>query len=172
MRSKMIIPAVCLLLAAALMLAAGCTGTAEEPRAAPGDNVSVDYTVSFLNGTVYESSVGRDPLTFTLGKGRVIPGFDKAVTGLAVNESVNVTIPVEEAYGEHNPALVSYVDRSLLPNDTAVGQRFIQMNNNTYVMFTVAAMNETTVTMDANHPLVGKDLRFSITLLSLQKAAA
>ncbi|WP_342676586.1 peptidylprolyl isomerase [Methanofollis sp. UBA420] len=167
----MIIPAACLLLAA-LMLVAGCTGTAEKPRAAPGDNVSVDYTVSFLNGTVYESSVGRAPLTFTLGKGKVIAGFDKAVIGLAVNESVNVTIPVEEAYGEYNPALVTYATRSLLPKDTAVGQRFIQMNNNTHAMFTVTAMNETTVTMDANHPLAGKDLNFSITLLSLQKAAA
>ncbi|WP_298667452.1 peptidylprolyl isomerase [uncultured Methanofollis sp.] len=167
----MIIPVVCLLLAA-LMLAAGCTDMAEKPRAAPGDNVSVEYTVSFLNGTVYESSVGREPLTFTLGKGRMIPGFDKAVTGLAVNESVNVTIPMEEAYGEYNPALVSYATRSLLPNDTAVGQRFMQVNNGNPVIFTVTAMNKTTVTMDANHPLAGKDLRFSITLLSLQKAAA
>ncbi|WP_160329534.1 FKBP-type peptidyl-prolyl cis-trans isomerase [Methanofollis ethanolicus] len=167
----MIIPAACLLLAA-LMLVAGCTGTAEKPRAAPGDNVSVDYTVSFLNGTVYESSVGRAPLTFTLGKGKVIAGFDKAVTGLAVNESVNVTIPVEEAYGEYNSTLVIIVPRESLPADTGMGQRFVFPNIDSKHVYTVTAVNETTLMLDGNHPLAGNDLRFSITLLSLQKAAA
>ncbi|TAJ43857.1 FKBP-type peptidyl-prolyl cis-trans isomerase [Methanofollis fontis] len=160
------------LVLAALICAAGCTGTAENSVAEVGDNVTVDYTGSFPNGTVFDTSIGRKPFTFTIGKNMVIEGFEKAVIGLSEGESVSVLIPAAEAYGEYNPDLVSSVNRSGLPDDTAVGQMFLQQINGQTVIFRVIAINETTVVMDANPALAGEDLKFDITLLSIQKAAS
>jgi peptidylprolyl isomerase len=148
---------------AALILAAGCTGP-QQQTAAPGDNVTVEYTGMYLNGTVFDTSVGRAPLTFMIGGGRVIPGFNDAVIGMAVDETKEVTIPVDEAYGQHRDDLVFYINRTDLPADTAVGQVFLQNS----AQFRVVAVNETTVTLDANSHLVGQDLRFTIKLLSIE----
>jgi len=163
MASRIVLTGCALLVA--LILAAGCTGTPAQQTAAIGDNVTVEYTGSYLNGTVFDTSVGRTPLTFTIGGGRVISGFNNAVIGMAVNETKTVTIPSSEAYGEHDEDLVFYVNRSDLPSDTAVGQVFQQ----NAVQFRVTAVNETTVTLDANSPLVGQDLMFTIRLLSIEK---
>lgn len=148
---------------AALILAAGCTGP-QQQMAAPGDNVTVEYTGMYLNGTVFDTSVGRAPLTFMIGGGRVIPGFNDAVIGMAVDETKEVTIPVDEAYGQHRDDLVFYINRTDLPADTAVGQIFLQNS----AQFRVVAVNETTVTLDANSPLAGQDLTFTIKLLSIE----
>jgi len=149
---------------AALILAAGCTGP-QQQTAATGDNVTVEYTGMYLNGTVFDTSVGRAPLTFMIGGGRVIPGFNDAVIGMAVDETKEVTIPVDEAYGQHRDDLVFYINRTALPADTAVGQIFLQNS----AQFRVVAVNETTVTLDANSPLAGQDLTFTIKLLAIEK---
>ncbi|NVO65852.1 FKBP-type peptidyl-prolyl cis-trans isomerase [Methanofollis tationis] len=149
---------------AALILAAGCTGTPGQETAATGDNVTVEYTGMYLNGTVFDTSVGRAPLTFMVGGGRVIPGFNDAVIGMAVDETKEVTIPVDEAYGQHRDDLVFYINSTDLPADTAVGQVFLQNS----AQFRVVAVNETTVTLDANSPLAGQDLKFTIKLLSIE----
>ena len=103
------------LLLAAALLAAGCGGSEEEPqmtqtpqetpepqvqRAQPGDKVSVHYTGTLEDGSQFDSSVGKQPLQFTIGSGMVIAGFDQAVRGLAVGESRRVVIPPEDAYGK------------------------------------------------------------------------
>ena len=103
------------LLLAAALLAAGCGGSEEEPqmtqtpqetpepqvqRAQPGDTVSVHYTGTLEDGSQFDSSVGKQPLQFTIGTGMVISGFDQAVRGLAVGETRRVVIPPEDAYGK------------------------------------------------------------------------
>lgn len=150
---------------AALVIAAGCVGAAPKPTA--GDNVSVEYTGTFENGTVFDSNVGKEPFTFTIGKDQVIPGFEKAVLGLAEGESVTVTVPVEEAYGEYDPMLVSSFNRSKFPEELAVVGTPLMIPGENRVL-RVTAVNETTVTLDGNHPLAGEDLTFTITLLSIQ----
>src|SRR5690606_39249588 len=85
--------------------------------AASGDTVKVHYTGTLGDGTVFDSSSGRDPLDFTVGSGQVIPGFDTAVTGMSVGESKTFTIPCAEAYGEHDPRMVQDVPRSEMPAD-------------------------------------------------------
>jgi peptidylprolyl isomerase len=152
---------------AALVLTAGCVGGGTTPTA--GDNVSVKYTGTFENGTIFDSNVGKEAFTFTIGEQQVIPGFEKAVLGLSEDESVTVTVPVEEAYGEYDPARMKYVDRATFPENITVGQKFLMKNGGGWVPFAVSAMNETTVTMDGNHPLAGENLTFSIKLLSIQK---
>jgi peptidylprolyl isomerase len=89
-----------------------------------GDTVDVFYTGTLDNGTVFDTNVNTTPLTFTVGKGMVIPGFEEAVIGMAVNEVKTVWIPPEKAYGSYNSSLIQTLNRSAFPADTTsfVGQ--------------------------------------------------
>ncbi|QYZ80229.1 peptidylprolyl isomerase [Methanofollis formosanus] len=151
---------------AVLVIAAGCVGAAPKPTT--GDTVSVEYTGTFDNGTVFDTNVGKEPFSFTIGNSEVIPGFEKAVLELAEGESVTVTIPAADAYGEYDAARMKYVDRATFPENITIGQMFLMKNGENWARFTVTAMNETTIIMDGNHALAGEDLTFTITLLSIQ----
>lgn len=155
-----------LVVVAALVIAAGCLGAGTKPTT--GDTVSVEYTGTFENGTVFDTNVGKEPFEFTIGNREVIPGFEKAVLGLSEGESVTVTIPAVDAYGEYDAERMKYVDSSTFPENITIGQRFLMRNGENWVPYTVTAMNETTITLDGNHALAGKDLTFTITLLSIQ----
>ena len=93
--------------------------------ASDGDTVRVHYTGTLEDGTTFDTSVGREPLEFTLGEGQMIPGFEKAVYGLQVGKSKTVIIPAEEAYGPHRDDLVMVVEKDQLPAglDPEVGQQ-------------------------------------------------
>ena len=139
--------------------------------ASDGDTVRVHYTVTLQDGTTFDTSVGREPLEFTLGEGRMIPGFEKAVYGLQVGKSKTVTIPAEEAYGPHRDDLVIVVEREQLPADLdpKVDQQLpIQQTDGRTAVVIVTDVSETTITVDANHPLAGKDLTFEIELVEIK----
>ncbi len=139
-------------------------------QAKSGDTVKIHYTGTLEDGTQFDSSQGRDPLEFQLGSGQVIPGFDKAVEGMAVGESKRVAIPPEEAYGEHQDQMVQDVPKSALPPEiepevgmalSARGQDGAEMR------LTVTGVNDDTITVDGNHPLAGKELNFDIELVNI-----
>lgn len=132
-----------------------------------GDTVRVEYVGKLTDGTVFDSSEGSDPLEFTLGEGRVIPGFENAVSGMEVGETNSVTIAAADAYGEADPKLHIPVPRERFPDDIdpAVGQSLqVTLANGNTMPVTVMEVAEETVTLDANHPLAGEDLEFEITL--------
>ena len=160
-----IILLVILLLGAILI--SGCNAA----QAKNGDIVQVDYTGTLENGTVFDTSVGGEPLNFTLGAGQVIPGFEKAVLGMKVGESKTVTIPAAEAYGQYNDNWVEVVNRENLTNilNPDVGQQLqMTLPGGGTSIGTVTNATDTTITIDFNHPLAGKDLTFEIKLLSIQ----
>lgn len=152
---------------------AGCTGTTPEvtvPVAQPGDTVAVHYVGTLDDGTEFDNSTGREPLEFVLGSGQMIPGFDQAVTGMAVGETKTVLIPADEAYGQHRDDLILALQRSEFPEDyeLQIGQQVpLGTASGAVVPGTVIALNETIVTVDANHQLAGEDLTFRITLVSI-----
>ncbi|MDJ0749847.1 MAG: peptidylprolyl isomerase [Woeseiaceae bacterium] len=139
-------------------------------QAKSGDTVRIHYTGTLDDGTQFDSSAGRDPLEFALGAGQVIPGFDNAVDGMAVGESKTVTIPAEEAYGDHHEQLVQAVSRSALPDDIepAVGMQLqSQSEEGQIMMLVVTEVAEESITVDANHPLAGQALTFAIELVEI-----
>jgi len=160
-----------LVLASAILLTAilvtGCGGPA---TAKTGDVVRVHYTGKLADGTVFDTSAGSEPLEFTLGEGKVIPGFEEAVTGMQVGESKTVTIPADEAYGQRRDDMVFKVERDDLPADIdpEVGMQ-LQMNqgDGSIAIVTITEVSETTITLDANHPLAGQDLIFDIELVEI-----
>ena len=137
-----------------------------------GSIVKVNYTGTLEDGTVFDSSreEGREPLGFTVGEGAVIDGFEEAVNGMRVGDKKTITIPADKAYGQHLDELVIVVDRSELSVglDPVVGQH-LNMQHPTAgtIEVVVVAVSETTITIDANHPLAGKDLTFEIELLEV-----
>ena len=139
-------------------------------QAKTGDTVRIHYTGTLDDGSTFDSSAGRDPLEFTLGSGQVIPGFDKAVDGMSVGESKTVHIPADEAYGQPNPQAMQAVPRGDIPADIPleVGlQLQVQTPTGQVMPVTVTEVTETEVTLDANHPLAGKDLTFAIELVQI-----
>ena len=138
--------------------------------ARPGDTVRVHYTGTLDDGSVFDSSEGRDPLEFTLGGGQVIPGFDEAVTGMHVGDARVITIPAAEAYGTRRDDLVLVVDRENLPDDMApeVGDRLQLSQNGQPFVVTVTDVAAESITLDANHPLAGEDLTFQLQLVDIR----
>lgn len=139
-------------------------------QAAIGDTVRVHYTGSLDDGTVFDTSSGREPLEFTIGSGQVIPGFDSAVSGMSPGDSETVKIPAEEAYGPHQEEMMLEVDRAQVPAELnpQVGERLeIKQQNGQSVPVTVTKVTETLITLDGNHPLAGKALTFEIELVDV-----
>ena len=132
-----------------------------------GDTVKVHYTGTLADGTVFDSSLEREPLEFTLGEGQLIPGFEKTVLGMSAGESRTVTIPAEEAYGPYREEMVLEVPRTQLPADMEpqVGMQLqIGEEQGEEMVVQITQVSDSNITLDANHPLAGKDLTFNIQL--------
>lgn len=136
----------------------------------PGDNVKVHYHGKLNNGNTFDSSEGRDPLEFQVGKGHVIKGFDDALLGMTVGEKKTVNIPVDHAYGERNENMIMEFPIAEFPEDMKpeVGAQLHMSDhqgNNFPVVIT--DVKEDVVMLDANHPLAGQNLIFDIELVSI-----
>ena len=138
-----------------------------------GDNVKVHYTGTLNDGTVFDSSAGREPLSFAVGSGQVIAGFDEAVIGMQVGESKEVHIPVDKAYGERKEEMVMQVPIAQVPPDLQpeIGLR-LEMGgvNGEIVRVMITAITDSHITLDANPPLAGKELNFSLQLIENSQA--
>jgi len=140
-------------------------------EAKSGDSVHVHYTGKLADGSVFDSSKGRDPLTFQLGKGQVVPGFDKAVTGMKVGERRTETFPVDQAYGPRVENLVFTIPRDNLPPgyDPDVGEMLgMETRDGRQMDVVVIHSDQSVVKVDANHPLAGEDLTFEIELVKIE----
>lgn len=136
-----------------------------------GDTVSIHYTGRLPDGSEFDSSAGREPLEFTLGAGQIIPGLEKEIEGMAVGDKSTVTIPADEAYGPHRPEAVQEVPRTQIPEeiDVAVGTQLQGMTQDgRQLNLTVVEVGNESVTLDANHPLAGKDLVFDVELVGIK----
>ena len=143
---------------------------AQSLTAQNGDTVSVYYTLSFTNGTVFQSNFGHQPFNFTMGANEVIPGFNQAVIGMMVNQTKNVTIPSNDAYGPVNPALFLSTSTNTLETEInatpTVGMTLTTSSGEHGI---VTSANATNVTVDFNNPLAGKTLVFKIMLMSIKR---
>lgn len=139
-------------------------------QAKNGDSVKVHYTGKLEDGTVFDSSEGRDPLEFVIGSGNVIAGFDSGVTDMAVGDKNTVTIPPEQAYGARNDQMTVKLPMDQFPPDITpqVGQQLqLQQPNGQQVVVTVDQVEEDGVTLDGNHPLAGKTLIFDLEMIAI-----
>jgi FKBP-type peptidyl-prolyl cis-trans isomerase 2 len=135
-----------------------------------GDTVKVHYTGKLQDGTVFDSSVERDPMQFTIGEGRVIPGFEDSVIGMNPGDSKTIEVSPDKAYGSYRDEMVITLGRNHFPEhlDLQVDQQLqIFREDGQAFIVRVTGVSESTVTLDANHPLAGRDLTFEIQLIEI-----
>jgi peptidylprolyl isomerase len=140
-------------------------------QAKQGDTVHVHYTGSFDDGEVFDSSNDSEPLEFTIGAGQVIPGFEEAVVGMTAGDKKNEHITAARAYGERNDQLLFTVGRDQLPSDAevAVGDMLqVGFPDGRTAPVQVTALTDDTITLDANHPLAGRNLNFALELVKIK----
>ncbi len=136
-----------------------------------GDTVRIHYTGTLEDGTVFDSSQGREPLEFTVGSGEIIPGLDNALPGMAEGEQKSVAVPADEAYGQHDPNGRQEVPRDQIPEHIPLDPGTalqMQTPDGQAVPVTVAEVTDEVVVLDANHPLAGKDLTFDVEMVEIK----
>lgn len=137
---------------------------------AKGSKVSVEYTGSFEDGTVFDTSQGREPISFTVGNGQVIKGFDDAVVGMKNGEQKKISITPSEGYGSRDEKLHQQVPRSVFPQEMKLekGMGFsFKTPTGQVIHATITEANAEAVTVDMNHPLAGRDLIFDLKVVDI-----
>lgn len=135
-----------------------------------GDTVKVHYTCTLKDGTIVTSTMNQEPSQFTIGKGQLIPGIEEAIVGMEQGETKDITIPSDRAFGPHKEEMVRVVDRDRLPADleVKVGMNLQAKNKDGQTSdLTVIDVSESTVTLDFNHPLAGKELLFNVNVVEI-----
>ena len=139
-------------------------------QAKDGDMVKVHYTGKLKDGTVFDSSRDRAPLQFTLGQGKVIPGFEQGVMGMEVGATKTITVPPDDAYGLRRDEFMIDVPKSEFPPNITpeIGQQLqVKQPDGNLVNVTIRAITDEKVTLDANHPLAGETLIFEVELVEI-----
>jgi peptidylprolyl isomerase len=161
-----------LALLSGILLLSACAGKEGSIVAQKGDKVKVHYTGTLKDGTVFDSSVDREPLAFTVGAGQMIQGFDAAVVGMKVGQTKKVTIPAAQAYGERQEGAVQVVAKTDLPPTMTpkVGDILVaSAADGSSMNVKVIAVTDTTITVDGNHELAGQDLTFEIKMVEITR---
>jgi len=136
-----------------------------------GDKVKVEYIGKFENGEIFDKTDEGKPLEFTVGGGEIIPGFDKAVDGMELNEEKTITIKPEDAYGNRVEGLVKEFPRSLLPEklEPKKGELLaLHTRDNQIIPATILDITDKSLVLDLNHPLAGRNLTFTIKVVSIE----
>ena len=136
-----------------------------------GDTVQVQYTGKLNDGTVFDETEEGDPLSFTVGSGEIIPGFEQAVKGMEEEEEKTVTIQAENAYGERDESRVQQYSRDSLPDgfEPEKGQVLaLQDEEGRQIPVTVVDFDQENITVDLNHPLAGRELTFDIKVVAVE----
>jgi FKBP-type peptidyl-prolyl cis-trans isomerase 2 len=135
-----------------------------------GDKVRVHYKGRLADGSVFDSSADGDPIEFTIGANQVIPGFEQAVVGMTRGETKSHDIPADQAYCSRQDELVFEVPRTAVQSgmELTVGDMVqVHLPDGQTAPMQVTELNENTMTLDANHPLAGKDLTFDLELVEI-----
>jgi peptidylprolyl isomerase len=143
---------------------------AKMSKAKNGDTVKVHYTGKLEDGTVFDSSLKRDPLEFKIGETQVLAGFQEAIIGMSPGDSKTEKIPAEKAYGAPKEELVFKVEKNRLPSNISpkIGKMLeVQQSNGQRIPVEITHISEKEVTLDANYPLAGKNLVFDIKLVDI-----
>jgi len=136
------------------------------------NTVKVHYIGKLSDGQIFDSSEGKEPLEFTLGQGKLIPGFEKGLMDMKLNEKKTITVSKEEAYGEPQEGLIQEVQKTQLPPDMTpeVGMGLISKSEDGQEMnLVIVEVKEETIIIDGNHPLAGKDLVFDLEVVEIKE---
>ena len=132
--------------------------------------VKVHYTGKLADGEVFDTSEGKEPIEFTLGQGQLIPGFEKGLIDMKLNEKKTINMTKDDAYGEVNETLIQEVKKTDLPQDMEpkVGMGLVSKSpDGQEINLMVVEVKEETIVIDGNHPLAGRDLIFDLEVVEI-----
>ena len=134
----------------------------------PGSKVKVHYTGTLSDGSVFDSSEGKQPLEFTIGENQVVAGFKNNIKDMKLNEEKTFKIKASDAYGEKIEELIKEIPRNKFPPEIEVGGRLILKSPQGQSIHAVVTEIKTdSVTIDLNHPLAGKELTFKVKVIGI-----
>lgn len=139
-------------------------------QAKMNDKVKVHYKGSLADGTVFDSSEGSEPLEFVIGQGMVIPGFENGIVGMSAGDRKTIVIPPNDGYGEYDDELVTVIDRAIVPPTVSVDVGTVlqvRTPDGGIAQVVVKECSDTSVTLDLNHPLAGKEMVFEVQLMEV-----
>ena len=135
-----------------------------------GDKVKVHYTGTLDDGSVFDSSEGREPLEFTIGENQVIKGFEDGIKDIKLNEEKTIRINAKEAYGERDERMVVSIPRDKFPPDVQAGGTLIMKGpQGQRIPAAVKEVKDDAVLVDLNHPLAGKKLNFKVKVVEVNQ---
>ncbi|MFO7654689.1 MAG: peptidylprolyl isomerase [Candidatus Krumholzibacteriia bacterium] len=140
-------------------------------NAKQGDRVKIHYTGRLKDGTVFDTSEGREPLEFTAGSEELITGVSHAVIGMEEGQERTITVPPEEGFGERREDLAQEVPRDALPQDVKVGEPLTARSGEQEVRVWVRELSDDSAVVDANHPLAGHTLEFDVKVVGVEEPA-
>jgi len=132
-----------------------------------GSKVKVHYTGKLEDNNVFDTSVNKEPLEFTVGEGMLIPGFENGVLGMKTGDKKTIELSVEEAYGERRDDLINEIPKNNLPENVEVGQMLQAETEQGPITVVVTDINEETAKIDANHPLAGRKIFFDLEIVEV-----
>jgi len=165
-RKKTLIIIAAILIISALVITPTITGAAVIVK---GNNVTLHYTGKYDDGTTFDTSIGSEPLSFVIGQGLMIPGFEMEVLGMKVGETKTFTLSPEEAYGNRYDELI--IDYNKTELEEVIGSEITEgmvLTGSNGAPVEVIAVNEENATIDLNHPLAGETLTFEVTILNIK----
>ncbi len=137
-----------------------------------GDRVQVHYTGKLQSGEVFDSSQGREPLDLTIGEGKIIPGFEQALLGMQTGDKKSFDLTPDQAFGERKDELVHVIQKEQIPSDIKLEigmQLALEGQQKEPIPAQVVDISESTVTLDTNHPLAGKDIIFEVDVVEITR---
>ncbi len=137
-----------------------------------GDRVQVHYTGKLQSGEVFDSSQGREPLDLTIGEGKIIPGFEQALLGMQTGDKKSFDLTPDQAFGERKDELVHVIQKEQIPSDIKLEigmQLALEGQQKEPIPAQVVDISESTVTLDTNHPLAGKDITFEVDVVEITR---
>lgn len=134
----------------------------------PGDKIKVHYTGTLSDGTVFDSSDGKQPLEFTIGESQVIKGFENEIKNMKLNEEKTIKIKAKDAYGEIDEKLVANIPRNKFPPEIqAGGHLLLKGPEGQRIPAVIKEVKDDEVIIDLNHSLAGKDLNFKVKIIAI-----
>jgi peptidylprolyl isomerase len=139
-------------------------------QAKSGDNVKINLTGKLEDGSIFMRTAESEPLEFKLGEGKILTGIENAVEGMNIGEAKSFNVPPEQAFGRPREELIEEIGRDQFPNniEPRVGQKLeVPQQQGQPMVVRVVEVSEQSVTLDANHPLAGRELTFDLELLEI-----
>ncbi|MBT6843033.1 MAG: peptidylprolyl isomerase [Candidatus Melainabacteria bacterium] len=158
----------------AVLLAVSITACSTAPKITSGSVVKVEYKGTLKDGTVFDSTDGKAPLSFLMGSGQVLPKFEEHIAKISAGKSGKFTLKAEDAYGVADPSKVVKIPRDERFKGVDLKEGVVIFANNKLATgevkqtpMKVVGVSDTEVTMDYNHPLAGQDLTFEVKIIDV-----